>query len=146
MVFGVSKCKLFSYKYFLLCLLPNFILTCDMTQKWEKLYHNSYQPFFFFFCLLTPGKISQTSYLSNQDIPSTSRQPLETNFCHFPHPSFPHTSFLSDELHPEMVFHLFHTSPSHSTLKPPPFLTSAFHFRHPTSTAPNKPSLSVLLQ
>lgn len=120
-----------------------------MIQKWKHPYHNSYQSFFSpppLPRLLAPGKIFQTSLISNQDLPLLSRQSLETNLCYFPHPSFPHTSFLSYQLELEMIFHSFHSSPSHSTLKPPPFLTSSFHIRHPTSTDTNKPFLYVLLQ
>lgn len=81
MIFWVSKCEPFSNMCFLFCLPLNFIVICDMIQKWKHPYHNSYQSFFsspLFPCLLAPGKIFQTSLISIQDLPLHSRQPLET--------------------------------------------------------------------
>lgn len=60
-------------------------ITCDNTKKWENPYHKL--PIFYS-CLLAPEKVSLTSSISNQDILSPSRQPLETNFCRYPPPFF----------------------------------------------------------
>lgn len=114
----------FSLLCFLLCLPLNFILSCDLIQKWKHPYHNSYQSFFSsppFPRLLMPGKIFQTFSDFYQNLPLHSREPLETHVCNFPHTSYPHASFLSYQLGLEMIFYSFHSSPSHSTLKPPPF-------------------------
>lgn len=107
-------------------------------EVWKSL---SQQLSTFLSCLLAPVKISQTPFISIQDIPSTSRQPLGTNFCHFTLPFFSHTSFLSYKLDLQMIFYSFHSSLSQSTLKHPPLLTSPLHLRHPTHTASSLPVL-----
>lgn len=124
MIFRVLKCEPFFYIVF--SLMPSLKLHTQLWLDSEVEASLPQQlPIFLFFPsfprLLMPGKIFQTFSDFCQNLPLRSREPLETHVCNFPHTSFPHASFLSYQLGLEMIFHSFHSSPSHSTLKPPPF-------------------------